>query len=295
MNEIGVIILTKNEELHIKRCVESLQNRFKIFVVDSGSTDNTKHFLNEMNIHWVEREWVSYSDQFNWAIANFPFQVEWLFRLDADEYVDDALKLQASVTEIGKSVSGLLIQRHLRFQGRVIRYGGVNPMLHLRLWRAGTARCESKWMDEHIVLNHGYIRQIGVNIVDDNRNGLDWWLSKHVGYALRESMDMVIIHFLGSQHEELKADAKVKRNFKTWYSKLPPYYRSFLYFAYRYFYRGGFRDGKIGLRFHLLQGLWYRLMVDSLVVEILSESTSLNDAERYVMDKFGKDLLYYQR
>ena len=44
--------------------------------------------------------------------------------------------------------------------------------------------------------------------------------------------------------------------------RLPPYLRAFAYFAYRYFFRLGFLDGRAGWMWHFWQGLWYRLIVD---------------------------------
>ena len=42
MNDITAIILTKNEELNIRRCMESIIGLAdRIVVVDSGSTDRT--------------------------------------------------------------------------------------------------------------------------------------------------------------------------------------------------------------------------------------------------------------
>ena len=43
---------------------------------------------------------------------------------------------------------------------------------------------------------------------------------------------------------------------------LPLYVRPCLYVFYRYVLRLGFLDGKQGFIFHVLQGFWYRLLVD---------------------------------
>jgi hypothetical protein len=67
--------------------------------------------------------------------------------------------------------------------------------------------------------------------------------------------------FLGSQERRKRW---IKENF---YSKMPLFIRSFLYFLYRYFFRFGFLDGKEGLIFHFLQGFWYRFLVDAKIYE----------------------------
>ena len=53
---------------------------------------------------------------------------------------------------------------------------------------------------------------------------------------------------------------------------MPLFFRSFIYFFYRYFIRFGFLDGIRGLIFHFLQGFWYRFLVDVKIYEILKKS-----------------------
>ena len=48
--------------------------------------------------------------------------------------------------------------------------------------------------------------------------------------------------------------------------------RPFIYFLYRYILRLGFLDGFRGLLFHVLQGFWYRFLVDAKVYEIERKS-----------------------
>jgi hypothetical protein len=50
--------------------------------------------------------------------------------------------------------------------------------------------------------------------------------------------------------------------------KLITVYPSFLYFSYRYFIRLGFLDGRSATTFHVLQGFWYRYLVDAKIMEV---------------------------
>ena len=52
------------------------------------------------------------------------------------------------------------------------------------------------------------------------------------------------------------------------YADLPSGLRAAVYFFYRYFVRLGFLDGREGAFFHLLQGFWYRLLVDAKLYEV---------------------------
>ena len=59
---------------------------------------------------------------------------------------------------------------------------------------------------------------------------------------------------------------RAPRKDRVW-KRLPPLWRAFAYFSYRYFLRLGFLDGQPGLIFHTLQGFWFRFLVDSKVYE----------------------------
>ncbi len=52
------------------------------------------------------------------------------------------------------------------------------------------------------------------------------------------------------------------------YARLPGGLRAFVYFFYRYIVRLGFLDGREGAVFHVLQGLWYRYLVDAKLYEV---------------------------
>ena len=99
MTDISIIILTKNEKLHIKRCLEKLAplEARQIFVVDCFSDDGTQEIVESFGsveraergeIEVIEHEWPGlYAKQFNWALDNLPIKGTWVLRLDADEYL----------------------------------------------------------------------------------------------------------------------------------------------------------------------------------------------------------------
>ena len=66
---------------------------------------------------------------------------------------------------------------------------------------------------------------------------------------------------------------------------MPLFLRCFIYFIYRYFFKLGFLDGKVGFMWHFLQGFWYRVLVDSVVYEIKNECGSNKDKILKFVDK----------
>lgn len=88
--DIAVIILQKNEALHIRRCLEKLAPLAprQVFVVDCHSTDGSDRVAAEMGATVVYHEWPGlYAKQLNWALDNLPIRATWILRLDADEYL----------------------------------------------------------------------------------------------------------------------------------------------------------------------------------------------------------------
>ena len=89
MIDISVVILTKNEKLHIGRCLERLQDfgPRQIFGVECFSTDGSDKTAAEMGATVVYHKWPGLqSVQFNWALDNLEIESKWILRLSADEY-----------------------------------------------------------------------------------------------------------------------------------------------------------------------------------------------------------------
>ncbi len=276
-SSLSVIILTLNEQKHIERCIKSLTPfASDIYIVDAGSTDNTTELARAAGAKVYENPWVNYATQFNWALENIPIQTEWVMRMDADEFVTDKLadNIKKKLPELDKKITGIYVNRRVYFMGRWIRHGGYYPTKLLRIWRNQKGRCEERWMDEHIYLFEGQSIQIKGDIVDDNLNNITWWTAKHNNYATREAIDLLNIKYRFIPARGLVAETVGHQDSrKRWlkeavYSRLSPGCRALIYFLFRYFVRLGFLDGFKGTIFHILQGFWYRFLVDVKIYEI---------------------------
>lgn len=273
---LTVVILALNEERHIRRAVESVrQIASQIVVVDAGSTDRTEELAAELGVTFIFHHWRNHSSQFNWALENLPRQTRWILRLDADEIVSEKLRdeIISHLSTLDENVSGVYVGRRMNFLGRPIRHGGIFPVRVLRLFRHGRGRCEDRWMDEHILVN-GKTADFRGDIVDDNVRSLTWWTEKHNGYSSREVIDMLNLNYSFTPHESI-ADLRGGRQagIKRWikeriYVRMPWGMRAFAYFFYRFILCKGFLDGREGRAFHVLQGLWYRYLVDVKYYEV---------------------------
>ncbi|MCD8285529.1 MAG: glycosyltransferase family 2 protein, partial [Prevotellaceae bacterium] len=275
--DISAIILTFNEERHIRRCLRNISDFAEtIYVVDSFSTDRTLEIARQFdNVVILQNKWVNYATQFNWALQNAPVKTKWVLRLDADEYLTPELKLEIEerLPTLPEKYSGVVFKRRRVFLGRTIRRGMPQVKL-LRLFRYGMGICEVRMMDEHIQLTEGEAIEFKHEFADDNLYNLSLWAQKHIGYAIREAVDMLDIelNLTGAaetdEDKRISAQASRKRMRKHQYVKQPLFWRAFGYFLYRYFIRLGFTEGKEGFLWHFLQGWWYRTLVDAKIYEI---------------------------
>jgi len=276
--DISVIILTFNEELHIKRCINSLQPFAKeIFVIDSYSTDRTVEIALSLGAKVYQNRWQgNHALQFQWGLDNCPIKTKWVMRMDADEYVLPKLaeEINIKLKNLDKNISGVYVKRRVYFMNRWIKYGGYYPTWLLRIWKYKHAEIEQRQMDEHIKLKSGKTVQFENDIVDDNKNDLTWWTNKHNNYATREAIDILNTLYDSDVYEDgikpifFGTQEQRKRWLKLRYIKLPLFIRPFLYFLYRYFLKFGFLDAKEGLIWHFLQGFWYRFLVDAKIYQM---------------------------
>lgn len=296
---LTVVILTKNEEHHIARAIGSVADvADRVFVIDSGSGDRTVEIARAAGAEILENPWVNYATQLNWALDQLPGDTDWVLRLDADELVTDSLfaQIRDTLPKFGPETHGVYMSRRMTFLGRSIRWGGVFPVRVLRLFRYGQGRCEHRWMDEHILVDGDTVEFAG-EIIDDNLNSLTWWTEKHNAYASREVVDLLNLEYGFMPHETVAdirsgQQAGVKRWVKEKvYARLPAGFRAAAYFFYRYVLRLGFLDGREGTAFHVLQGFWYRYLVDMKLHEVKAYMRSENvGVEVAIQDVLGIDV-----
>lgn len=274
MPDITVIILTYNEELHIRRCIENVNSFAKeVMLVDSFSNDRTVEIATSLGARVFQNKWENnHARQFNWGLQNLPINTRWILRLDADEYLlpDLIQELLEKVDKLPENITGIVFNRRHIFLNKWMKRG-TYPVKLLRLFQNKKAICEQRWMDEHIQLLEGDSVEFEHDMVDHNLNNLDHFIAKHNGYAVREAIDLLDLEYniSGSFDDmNLSGQAASKRRKKHKYARQPIIWRSFAYYLYRFIIKFGFLEGKEGFLWHFLQGWWYRTLVDANILEI---------------------------
>ncbi|MDQ7817357.1 MAG: glycosyltransferase [Melioribacteraceae bacterium] len=85
MNNLTLSMIVKNEEKHLRGCLESVKNIVdEIVIVDTGSTDNTLKIAEEFGAKLFHFNWINdFSAARNYALRNSSGR--WILYLDADE------------------------------------------------------------------------------------------------------------------------------------------------------------------------------------------------------------------
>lgn len=271
MQDITAIILTKDEELHIERCIRSVQQVCrKVLVIDSFSTDRTCQIATSLGAEVVQHPFSNQAEQFNWAIDTLSIDTQWLWRVDADEIIEEGLAriAERELPLLPATVNGVYVNKKIVFMNRPLLHGGWYPAQQIKLVRKGFGRSEDKEMDEHLVVLSGETVSWDGDQTDWNLKPLDWWWHKHEGYAKREA-HMQVTAWERQKQEAATVKGRLfgngaerKRWMKNLYAHCPLYVRPIIYFVGRYILLGGFLDGYAGWYWHTRQGLKYRMLVD---------------------------------
>lgn len=273
MNDITAIILTKNEEINIERCIKSITGLAdRICVVDSGSTDKTIDIAKKLGAEiFIHEPFEHYAKQFNWALDNLNIKTKWIYRIDADEVVTPQLKkeiIDNCKVHHDDEVNGFVMKFKVYFMGKFLTHGGIYPFYNLTIFKNGYGRYEERSMGEHIVLKEGKTIDLSNDCLHYDCKDLNAWIIKHNWYAKREVDDYFSTiskkQIKTSLYHEAEKTKKIRDGF---YYKLPKFLRAKLYYYYRYYLRLGFLDGKPGKIHAFLQAYWYRYLVDAKIME----------------------------
>jgi glycosyltransferase involved in cell wall biosynthesis len=275
-NRLGVAVLTFNSASVVDGTLAAARKLGgHILVVDSHSSDATRTIAAQYGCEIVERAFLNYADQRNWAIDQLGSRYPWQLHLDADERLDaEAIAAIRAILDRDPSGRCYLLQRRTYFLGRRLRFGGATNW-HLRLFRAGTARCEDRLYDQHFV-SQLPTERLGGWLDDLNVGNLTEWTARHNRWSTLEAEEVARPAGRGAGalvEGRLSADPRERRRFyKGAYYRAPRFWRAAAMFVYRYAIQLGFLDGRVGFIYAFLWAFWFRLLVDAKLYELESNA-----------------------
>ena len=94
---LSVVVLTLNEEPNIRRCLASVAWADQVVVVDSGSADRTVPLAQAAGAEVVEQPWLGFSAQRECSLRLPLLRHDWVYFVDADEWVSPQLAAEIAV------------------------------------------------------------------------------------------------------------------------------------------------------------------------------------------------------
>lgn len=179
---VSAILITKNAGATLRRCLESLRWADEIIVVDSGSTDDTLAICEASGARVrVTPDWPGFGAQKNRALQEA--RGEWVFSIDADEWVEPALREEMlAVMARAAAADAYAMPRRSSFCGRFMAHSGWWPDYIVRLFRRGRARFSDDSVHERLVVE-GSTGKLTHPLMHESITSLDQMLGKMNAYS----------------------------------------------------------------------------------------------------------------
>lgn len=225
MPRLSLIVIAKNEEASIGRCLRSAAFADEMIVVDNSSTDNTVEIARALGARVIEtKDWPGFGPQKNRALN--AATGDWVLSLDADEWLEPPLadEIRAVLADTD-AADGYEIPRRSRFCGKVVRHCGWSPDYVLRLFRREQARFSDDKVHEHVEVR-GHVARLASPIEHDSITDL-------------ADAEDKIAHYAEATAAQLKTRGKTSSLLKARLRGLGAFLRT-------YVWRAGFLDGETG-------------------------------------------------
>ena len=238
---LSAIVITRDEEAVIRRCLGSVAWADEIVVVDSGSSDRSVEICRELGAKvLVTGDWPGFGAQKNRALDLAGS--DWVLSLDADEWVSPELQAEIRATVAGSSGPvAYRVPRLSSFCGRFLRHSGWWPDPVLRLFRRGKARFSDDLVHEQLIV-HGPIGSLTQPILHESFVSFEEVLDKLNRYSSAGAQMMSARGRTGSLGSAVAHAAWT--------------------FLRTYLFRAGFLDGREGFMVAVsnAEGVYYRYL-----------------------------------
>jgi glycosyltransferase involved in cell wall biosynthesis len=284
----SILILTKNEEIDLRGCLDSVAWSDDVVVYDSYSSDDTGSIARSAGARVIQRPGQNASVAFGgdealhrtWGIREIKFKNPWLFVIDADERLtpEAAAELQTIASNPDHHIVAYRIRRRDYFQGRQLRYVQTSSW-YIRFFRPEFVHY--KRLVNPITVVDGPVGDLR-HPLDHYpfSKGLSHWISRHNSYSSFEAQQ--ILKNRANQKPFSLPAAFFERDFnrrrfhqKELFYRLPA--RPLIKFLLLYVLKRGFLDGRPGFTYALLQSI-YEAMIVLKVQELEQPQVSMPPA-----------------
>lgn len=243
MIKLSFVIITRNEEKNIERCLKSVQPLAdEIVVVDSFSTDKTQSICEQYNVKFVQHPFENYSAQKNYA--NSLTTNDFIFSIDADEVLSEELQKSITAFKQNPTAEVCTLNRLTNYAGTWIKHGGWYPDTKIRLWNKNKGQWQGA-IHEHI---HFSEKPVVFHLQGD--------LLHYTYNSFKEHID------ISYKYADMMAKEMLEKGKRAGFVNLflSPVFKFFKI----YFLKQGFRDGYFGLMIaatHSYSTLWKYILL----------------------------------
>ena len=265
-NSITGVVLTFNEETDLGRALSSLSWCDDLLVLDSGSTDQTRHVVLQHGARFlthIQSGPFLVTRQRNWALEHGEIKTQWTLFLDADEEIGPTLRKDIQHTLLNAiDIDAYELTPRFWFLGKWLKHTQNYPNWHPRLVRTGHIRFEGGVWETFSTLSRvGRINEPYEHYAFSK--GLDDWIERHRRYATWEAERT---HKYNKTHN-LHSFATQRKLYLRAAASYLGLLRVPLRFIQKYFCHLGFLEGREGLLFSLLMAT-YELYISIKIVEL---------------------------
>ncbi len=238
MKKISAVLLTKNEEKNIDRCLGALHWVDEIVVVDTGSTDQTLPLVRKYT-ETIETGDIRKGFAYNRNLGNERARNRWVLKVDPDEVISEALAQEIQeVLARENGVDGYYAATRSYFRGKWIRGCGWYPMVQVRVFDKTRARWDLP-VHERLILE-GKTETLRNDILHYSYDDIEHYFRKFNLYTSMEA-------------RRLREEGKRVR-----FWNMPSMFllRPAGYFVKSYLFQKGWRDGFYGFAVSLYSSLY---------------------------------------
>jgi len=261
---LSIVVLAKNEEQRISKCLDSAKFADEIIVVDDESSDRTVEIARQFTDKIFTKKMDLEGKHRNWAYAKA--RNLWVFSLDADEVITPELEEELSrVINSNPKENGFTVPRRNYIGDYWVKHGGWYPSPQLKLFRKDKFRYEEVSVHPRAFM-------------DDP-----------CGHLTQD-----LIHFSYRNFEDFlsKLNNQTTREAYKWFDQKKPMrlgrfiWRTIDRFMRSYIKKKGYKDGFLGFVIAYFAGL-YQFLSYLKYREIILESasTSFNTSNRSILSE----------
>lgn len=258
---VTVIIMTKNEEKNIEKCIESVKDFSQIIVLDSNSTDRTTEIAKSLNADIVEFTWNGrYPKKKQWALENLEINHDYVLYVDADEEVTPKLSNEIMTLFRSKDLKkGYFVGYDYVFMDKILKHG--HQVYKLVLFHKSYGKfidyndlsASNMWeVEGHYQPEiNGDVAVLNQKMLHNDHDSIFDYFSRHNRYSDWEAH----VRLNGALSNPSESQPKLRLLQKKLFAILP--FKGLVAFFHSYVLKLGFLDGKAGFNFAFARAVYY--------------------------------------